>query len=57
MRHEEQMKHLIELRQGKTFVDSNLDCGQAYTVYKFHPEVNLLRSIRQPLQISLPIQG
>ena len=39
MRHEEQMKHLIELRQGKTFVDSNLDCGQAYTVYKFHPEV------------------
>lgn len=39
MRYEEQTKHLVDLEKGKTFVDSNLDCGQAYSVYKFHPEM------------------
>tara|TARA_S200000501_G_scaffold144685_1_gene136591 strand:+ start:1211 stop:2620 length:1410 start_codon:yes stop_codon:yes gene_type:complete len=34
----EQQLHLRELENGKVFDDVNLDCGQAYSVYKFHPE-------------------
>jgi len=38
LRHPEQQLHVQELKNGKVFDDANLDCGQAYSVYKFHPE-------------------
>lgn len=39
MNHPEQQKHLLELANGKVFDDNALDCGQTYSVYKFHPEI------------------
>ena len=39
--HPEQKKYLNELYNGTRIIDNDksLDCGQSYSVYKFHPEI------------------